>query len=129
MHGVNHLMLVYNAIYIALVVVGVAFFAWIFLSTRRSAREKPMSVSAWKRRENAWMYVVVIALLIGLTATILQTPWRAKAEQGRQLVDVTAVQFGFKFSSKTMHVGRQVEFHLHSGDVNQIGRASCRERV
>ena len=31
---------------------------------------------------------------------------------------VTALQYGFRFSTTTMHVDRQVEFHLKSVDVN-----------
>ena len=111
-------MLVYNLIYLALVVAGLGFFAMIFLSTRQSARAKSASVSAWKRRENTWLYVVVTALLVALAATIFETPWRASATANRQIVNVTARQFGFDFSTKTMHSGRQVEFHLASGDVN-----------
>jgi cytochrome c oxidase subunit 2 len=115
---VNRLMVVYNLIYVALCLGGIAFFAWIFLSTRRSVRERPISVSAWKRRENAWMYVVTGALAIALVATILETPWRASAKSDRQRVNVVARQFGFEFSTTTMHVGRQVDFHLSSADVN-----------
>ena len=111
-------MLVYNLIYVVLVVIGLGFFSMIFLSTRKGAREKPITVSAWKRRENTWMYVVILALVAALAATILQTPWRASAEPGRQQVKVLARQFGFDFSTKTMHAGRQVEFTLSSGDVN-----------
>jgi len=115
---VNHLMVVYNVIYLALLALGLVFFAMIFLSTRPSARAKPISVSAWKRRENGWMYVVMLALLAALAATIFETPWRAAAAPDRQIVQVTGKQFGFVFSTTTMHVGRQVEFHLRSEDVN-----------
>jgi cytochrome c oxidase subunit II len=115
---VNHLMVVYNLIYVVLVVAGLGFFAMIFLSTRPSARAKPISVAAWKRRENGWMYVVMLALLAALAATIFETPWRASADANRQVVQVTGEQFGFVFSTATVHAGRQVEFHLRSADVN-----------
>jgi cytochrome c oxidase subunit 2 len=114
----NRLMVIYNLIYLGLVTVGLGFFAMIFLSTRTSAREKPISVSAWKRRENTWMYIVVTALVVALAATIFETPWRASAQADRQIVTVHAEQFGFKFSTTTMHAGRQIEFRLDSKDVN-----------
>jgi cytochrome c oxidase subunit 2 len=111
-------MVVYNLVYLGLVGVGVLFFAVIFLSTRPAARAKPVSVAGWKRRENAWLYVVIAALLAALAATILETPWHASAAANRQIVKVTGRQFGFTFSTKTMHVGRQVEFQLSAPDVN-----------
>src|SRR5581483_6417820 len=114
----NHLMVVYNLIYLGLVAVGLAAFAMVFVSTRPAQRAKPMSVGAWKRRESAWMYVVIVALVAALAATILQTPWRASAQPGAQVVKVTGRQFGFHFSTGTVRAGRQVAFELTAVDVN-----------
>ena len=42
----NRTMVVFNLIYLALVVIGLVIFATIFLSTRAEAREKPMNIGA-----------------------------------------------------------------------------------
>jgi cytochrome c oxidase subunit 2 len=125
----NRTMVVFNLIYIAFCVVGLAIFAVIFLSTRKGQREKPMSVSKWKKRENVWFFVVLVALIGALAATITYTPWNAAAQANRQVAVVTAQQFAFVFVSvdgtpvpqgqkATFEAGRQVEFRLHSPDVN-----------
>jgi cytochrome c oxidase subunit 2 len=114
----NRLMLDYDVLYIVLVVAGLVFFGAIFLSTRPAQRAKPARVEAWMGREAAWFAIVVVILIGGVAATIGNTPWSASAAPGRQLVTVTGVQYGFKFSTTTMHVGRQVEFHLKAADVN-----------
>jgi cytochrome c oxidase subunit 2 len=114
----NRLMLDYDVLYIVLVVAGVAFFGTIFLSTRPSQRAKPARVEAWMGREVAWFAIVVVILVGGVAATIGNTPWSASAKDNRQMVTVTGVQYGFKFSTTTMHVDRQVEFHLKATDVN-----------
>lgn len=114
----NHLMLEYNLLYIGLVILGLAFFGFIFLSTRSSARAKPMSVDAWKRREAVWLAVVVVILLGSLAATITNVPWAASAASNRQIIHVTAQQYGFIFSKPTVLAGHQVEFDVTSRDVN-----------
>ncbi len=111
-------MVAFNLVYIGLCLVGLGIFGVIFLSTRSSQRDKPMSVSRWKRRENAWFWIVVVALAAALAATIFNTPWNAAAEANRQRVSVQAAQFGFTWSTKVIQAGRQVEFHLSSKDVN-----------
>jgi cytochrome c oxidase subunit II len=111
-------MVVFNLIYVGLVIVGLAVFGVIFLSTRASARAKPMDVSRWKRRENAWFVVVILALLASVAATIFETPWNADAKPDQQVVDVVAQQYGFTFSTTSIQAGRQVEFRLSSKDVN-----------
>jgi cytochrome c oxidase subunit 2 len=115
---VNGLMVAYNLIYLAAVAIGLVIFAVIFRSTRPAARAKRLDVRVWERRERAWLYVVIVLLVVSLAATIFETPWRASAKAGRQLVRVTGGQFGFDLSSATYVVGRQVEFRLHSRDVN-----------
>ena len=111
-------MVVFNLIYVGLVIVGLAVFAVIFLSTRASARAKPMDVSRWKRRENTWFVVVVLMLVASVAATIFETPWNADAKADQQVVEVVAQQYGFTFSTTTIHADRQVEFRLSSKDVN-----------
>ena len=111
-------MVVFNLIYVGLVIVGLAVFAAIFLSTRASARAKPMDVSRWKRRENTWFVVVVVALVAAVAVTIFQTPWNASAKADRQIVKVDAQQYGFTFSTDSVKADHQVEFQLHSRDVN-----------
>lgn len=114
----NRLMLDYNVLYIVLVAAGLMFFGWIFLSTRPAQRAKPARVDAWMGREVAWFAVVVVILVGSIAATIGHTPWSASAAADRQVVEVTGVQYGFNFSTTTMRVGRQVEFHLKATDVN-----------
>jgi len=114
----NRLMLDYNVLYIVLFVAGLVFFGAIFLSTRPAQRAKPARVDAWMGREVAWFAIVIVILLGSLAATIGHTPWSASAAANRQVVTVTSLQYGFKFSTTTMHVGRQVEFHLKALDVN-----------
>jgi cytochrome c oxidase subunit II len=114
----NKTMVVFNLIYLGAILIGLAMFAIVFLSTRKSQREKPVSIAAWKRRENAWFYVVIIGLIGALAATIFSTPYNAAAQPGRQIVQVTAQQFGFVFDKTRIHAGRQVEFDLASKDVN-----------
>jgi cytochrome c oxidase subunit 2 len=114
----NRLMLDYNVLYIVLVVAGLVFFGAIFLSTRPEQRAKPARVDAWMGREVAWFAIVIVILLGSLAATIGHTPWSASAAANRQVVTVTSLQYGFKFSTTTTHVGRQVEFHLKALDVN-----------
>ena len=114
----NRLMLDYNVLYIVLVAAGLVFFGAVFLSTRPAQRAKPVKIDAWMGREVVWLVIVIVILLGSVAATIGHTPWSASAKSGRQIVRVTAVQYGFKFSTRTMHVGRQVEFHLTAADVN-----------
>lgn len=114
----NRTMVVFNLIYLGLVVLGLAVFAAIFLSTRARAREKPMNVARWKRRENVWFAVVVVALVGSAAATVFKTPWNAEARPDQQVVDVLAEQYGFTFSTATIKAGRQVEFRLKAKDVN-----------
>jgi len=114
----NRLMLDYNVVYVVLVAAGLAFFGAVFLSTRPAQRAKQPSVDAWLGREVAWFAVVIVLLLGAVAATIGHTPWSASADPGRQIVHVAGVQYGFKFSTTTMHVDRQVEFHLDATDVN-----------
>jgi cytochrome c oxidase subunit 2 len=114
----NRTMVVFNLIYLGLVVVGLAIFATIFLSTRARARAKPMNIARWKRRENVWFGVVVVALVGAAAATIFKTPWNADARAGQQEVDVLAQQYGFTFSTTKIKAGRQVEFRLKAKDVN-----------
>jgi cytochrome c oxidase subunit 2 len=111
-------MVVFNLIYIGLVIVGLAVFAVIFLSTRASARARPMDVSRWKRRENTWFVIVVLALVASVAVTIFETPWNADARADQQVVDVVAQQYGFTFSADSVQADRQVEFRLSSKDVN-----------
>jgi cytochrome c oxidase subunit II len=111
-------MVVFNLIYVGLVVVGVITFSVIFLSTRASARAKPMDVSRWKRRENTWFVIVILALVASVAATIFETPWNADAKADQQVVDVVAQQYGFTFSTDAVKAGRQIEFRLSSKDVN-----------
>jgi cytochrome c oxidase subunit II len=111
-------MVVFNLIYVGLCIVGLAVFAVIFLSTRATARAKPMDVSRWKRRENTWFVVVVAALVAAVAVTIFQTPWNASAKADRQIVKVDAQQYGFTFSTDKVQANRQVEFQLHAVDVN-----------
>ena len=66
----------------------------------------------------AWFAIVIVILLGSLAATIGHTPWSASAAANRQAVTVTSLQYGFKFSTPTIHVDRQVEFHLKALDVN-----------
>jgi cytochrome c oxidase subunit II len=114
----NRLMLDYNVLYIVLVVAGLVFFGAIFLSTRPAQRSKPASVDRWMGREVAWFAILIVVLAGSLAATIAHTPWSASAKADRQIVTVTGVQYGFQFSTTTMHVDRQVEFHLKATDVN-----------
>ncbi len=114
----NRTMVVFNLIYLGLVVVGLLIFASIFLSTRARARAKPMNVARWKRRENVWFGVVVVALVGAAAATIFKTPWNAEARADQQVVDVLAQQYGFTFSTTSVRAGRQVEFRLRARDVN-----------
>ena len=114
----NRLMLDYNVLYIVLVALGLVFFGAVFLSTRPAQRAKPVKIDAWMGREVVWFVIVIVILLGSIAATIGHTPWNTSAKSGRQIVRVAAVQYGFKFSTTTMHVGRQVEFHLTAADVN-----------
>jgi cytochrome c oxidase subunit 2 len=114
----NRLMLDYNVLYIVLVAAGLAFFGAVFLSTRPAQRAKPVRIDAWMGREVVWFAVVIVILVGSLAATIGHTPWSASAKADRQIVQVTGVQYSFKFSTTTMHVDRQVEFHLKATDVN-----------
>ncbi len=114
----NRTMVIFNLIYLGLVVLGLAVFAMIFLSTRAKAREKPMNATRWKRRENVWFAIVVVALTASAAATIFETPWNAEARSDQQVVDVLAQQYGFTFSTTTIKAGRQVEFRMQAKDVN-----------
>jgi len=88
------------------------------LTPRPAQRAKPARVDAWMGREVAWFAIVIVILLGSLAATIGHTPWSASAAANRQVVTVTSLQYGFKFSTPTIHVDRQVEFHLKALDVN-----------
>ena len=114
----NDTMKLYNLIYLALVVIGLAAFAAVFLSTRTRARERRLDIDAWKRRENVWFVVVALGLTAAVASTIFKVPWRAEARADRQVVHVVGQQFGFAFDDDTYTVGRQVEFVLTATDVN-----------
>ena len=114
----NRTMVVFNVIYLGLCLIGLVVFAVIFLSTRAKARAKPMNISRWKRRENIWFAVVVVALIGAAAATIFKTPWNAEARADQQEVDVLAQQYGFTFSTTKVKAGQQVEFRLKAKDVN-----------
>ena len=114
----NRTMVVFNLIYLGLVVIGLVIFATIFLSTRAKARAKPMNIARWKRRENVWFGVVVVALIGAVAATIFNTPWNADARADQQEVDVLAQQYGFTFSTTNVKANQQVEFRLTAKDVN-----------
>jgi cytochrome c oxidase subunit 2 len=114
----NRLMLDYNVLYIVLVAASLVFFGVVFRSTRPAQRAKPVRIDAWMGREVVWFAVVVVILLGSVAATIGHTPWSTSAKADRQFVQVIGLQYGFKFSATTMHVGRQVEFHLKATDVN-----------
>jgi cytochrome c oxidase subunit 2 len=77
-----------------------------------------MDVSRWKRRENTWFAIVVLALVAAVAATIFETPWNASAKADQQVVEVVAQQYGFTFSTDTVQANRQVEFRLSAKDVN-----------
>ncbi len=116
----NPTMVAFNIIYLGLLAVGGVIFAIVFLSTRARARAESgeLNVFAWKRRENAWLWIVIAALVAAVAATIFDTPWRAEAQSNRQTVTVEGVQFGFIFSEEKFTVGRQVEFVLTSKDTS-----------
>lgn len=117
----NGQMVVWNLIYLAAIAIGLALFAFVFASTRKSVSEdKPqLDVGAWKKRENAWLYVVIAGLIVMALFTIVeqQLPWQASAQQNRVVVQVKAQQFGFAMSESKFQVGRQIEFHVESVDV------------
>ena len=90
----NNVMVAYNIVYVVITAIGVSLFGLIFLSTRRKAREKPMNVSSWKKRENVWFIVVVLALATGTGSIILdsfasgwtQALWFAAVPAGAALI-------------------------------------------
>jgi cytochrome c oxidase subunit 2 len=114
----NKTMVVFNLIYLGLVAVGLVIFAIVFLSTREKVRSRPLDIAAWKRREGAWLYIVIAALVAALAATIFETPWRAKAAPNREVVRVIGQQFGFTFSKPYVRAGHQIEFQLTAKDTS-----------
>jgi cytochrome c oxidase subunit 2 len=107
----NRLMLDYNVLYIVLVAAGLVFFGAVFLSTRPAQRAKPVKIDAWMGREVVW-FVIVIVILLG---SIAPRSAHAVERLGRVRPPDRPRRGGavrFKFSTTTMHVGRQVEFHL-----------------
>lgn len=117
----NDHMVVWNLIYVAACVIGLALFAFVFASTRGGqTAEETLDVAAWKKRENAWLYVVIAALVIMALFTLVEMkmPWQASAAADRVKVDATAQQFGFTLSQSTFKVGQQIEFKVLSKDVS-----------
>ncbi len=68
-------------------------------------------------RERNWLLIVIALLVVLLFGTIFFIPYGKTAPKNSQVVDVTAYQFGWLLSRKTVKANVPVEFVLHSKDV------------
>lgn len=117
----NDQMVAWNVGYVVAIAIGVGLFAYVFASTRKGPAEEKLDVGAWKKRENAWLYVVIAGLIVMAFLTLVeqQIPWTASAKDGRAVANVSAQQFGFVFETPpAFKAGQQIEFRVRSTDVS-----------
>lgn len=117
----NGTMVAWNVGYLVAIAIGIGLFAYVFASTRKGPAEEKLDVSAWKKRENAWLYVVIAGLCVMAFLTLVeqQIPWTASANDDRAVTHVAAQQFGFIFDGPASFAkGQQIEFNVESTDVS-----------
>ena len=78
----------------------------------------PMDEKKAAHRERNWLFIVIALLVVLLFGTIFFIPYGRTAGRNAQIVDVTAFQFGWLVSQKTVRANVPVEFVLHSKDVS-----------
>ncbi|MGZ4380977.1 MAG: hypothetical protein ACXVZ2_11075 [Gaiellaceae bacterium] len=78
----------------------------------------PMDAVKAAHRERNWLFIVIALLVVLLFGTIFFIPYGKTAPRGTQVVDVTAYQFGWLVSQKTVKANVPVQFVLHSKDVS-----------
>ena len=78
----------------------------------------PMDEAKAAHRERNWLLIVIALLVVLLFGTIFFIPYGKTAPKNSQVVDVTAFQFGWLLSQKTVKANVPVEFVLHSKDVS-----------
>jgi cytochrome c oxidase subunit 2 len=104
--------------YTAVCVVAIAFMVVVARSTTGRGPEQATDVHRLRETERTWFVVVVVLLVALLVATIFFTPYGRSAGKDAQVVNVTALQFGWLIPSTPIKANRQVEFRLTSRDVN-----------
>ncbi len=78
----------------------------------------PLDEEKAAHRERNWLLIVIALLVVLLFATIFFIPYGKTAPKNSQVVNVTAVQFGWLLSRQTVKANVPVEFVLKSEDVN-----------
>ena len=105
--------------YTVVSVAAIGFIIAVVRSTRRGKAEPAAGeIHAFRESEKKWFVAVVVMLAALLFATIFFTPYGRSAGKGAQVVTIEAVQFAWLIPPTTIKVGRQVDFHLTSKDVN-----------
>ena len=101
--------------YGVVVVIAVAVVVAVAAST---ISRGPMDEAKAAHRERNWLLIVIALLVVLLFGTIFFIPYGKTAPKNSQVVDVTAFQFGWLLSQKTVKANVPVEFVLHSKDVS-----------
>ncbi|MCU0306273.1 MAG: hypothetical protein MUE51_00605 [Thermoleophilia bacterium] len=106
-------------LYMIFVVLGVAIFAFVFVSTRRGRAEggQGAPVEKLERFEPIWGLFVVLLLGVLLAFTIWRAPW-FQDQDGDQQVSIEGIQFGFLVQPTSVTTGTPVTFTVRSRDVN-----------
>lgn len=101
--------------YLVVVVISIAIAVYVVRTTR--TRAKSADTEKLARAEKGWLGIVIVLLVALLFGTIFFIPY-FNDPADRQVVEVEAVQFGWKVPPTTIVAGTPVEFALTSPDVN-----------
>jgi cytochrome c oxidase subunit II len=104
--------------YTAVCALAIGFMAVVARSTGGRGPERALDTRRLRETEKTWFAIVVVLLVALLVATIFFTPYGRSAGKDAQVVEVTALQFGWVLPGKPIQANRQVEFRLTSKDVN-----------
>lgn len=101
---------------VAVAIAGVA--SALVLRSTREKRRGAVDEARLSRLEGRYGVLVVGFLLVLLFATIFSVPYgKTNADEGAQIVRVTAQQYGWAVQPSTIQANRAVDFRLVSKDV------------
>jgi cytochrome c oxidase subunit 2 len=102
--------------YLVVAALGVIVAVAVWRSTRTRDRKADPALLA--RRERTWLWIVAALLTALLFGTIFFTPYGKSAGAGKQVVDVTGVQFAWAIDPPSIRANIPVEFRVRAVDVN-----------
>lgn len=97
-----------------------AVFGFVFLKSKEKGDYEPIKKKWYKARTFYGISLVILMLVITIY-TLRKLPYNQpvySAGNEPTIVDVEAIQFGWKISESEFKVGEPIEFHVTSSDVN-----------